>query len=95
MQVVFTSVPLMCLCSLTSSLSPSNLLSLCLPLPLLSMSSALLCQGLFGGRTLGVSSRCGGERERHHLQRQGGDARPGAAVGEGPDGRPQPRLSDR
>lgn len=56
---------------------------------------SLSSQGLPGRRTLRVPSRRGGERERDHLQCEGRDARPGAAVGEGADGGPQPRLSAR
>lgn len=55
----------------------------------------LLLQGIFGGGALSASSRRRGECERHHLRRQGGDACPGAAVGEGADGRPRPRLGAR
>lgn len=55
----------------------------------------LLLQGIFGGGALVVSSRRRGECERHHLRRQDGDACPGAAVGEGGDGRPRPRLGAR
>lgn len=55
----------------------------------------LLFQGLFGGGALGVPSRRRGERERHHFWSQGGDACPGAAVGEGADGHPRPRLGAR
>lgn len=52
-------------------------------------------QGLFGGGALGVPSRRRGEREHHHFWSQGGDACPGAAVGEGADGHPRPRLGAR
>lgn len=119
MQLVFTSVLLVSLCSLTSdpyspaTTSPSaSPLLLSLLLRVLSMSTLLppllsllftflrlpflhLSQGLFGGCAVGVSSGRGGERERNHLQCESGDTRPGAAVGEGTDGRPQPRLSAR
>ena len=76
--------PLLLLCHLYFSCAISP------PSPL-----SLSCQGLPGRSTLRVPSRRGGERERDHLQCEGRDARPGAAVGEGADGRPQPRLSAR
>lgn len=55
----------------------------------------LLLQGLFGGGAVGVPRRRRGECQHHHLQRQGGDACPGATVSEGADGRPRPRLGAR
>lgn len=70
------------------SVSATLLMPLCSFLPLFS-------QGLFGRRPLGVPGRRCGERERDHLQRAGGDARPSAADGEGTGGRPRPRLGAR
>lgn len=68
-----------------------------LTFPLSPVTSSLILsfQGIFGCCTLGVSSRRGGERERHHLQCKSWNPRPGAAVGERTDGGTQPRLSAR
>lgn len=65
-------------------LSPSLFLHLALPF-----------QGLFGRCTLCVSSGRRGEREHNHLQGKSRNPCPGATVGEGTAGCPQPRLSAR
>ncbi len=77
-------------CTLMSSAFPPRSLS---PSPL--FSTLLSSQGLPGRRALGVSSGRRGERERDHLQCESRNARPGAAVGEGTDGCPRPRLGAR